>query len=291
MDQAFWLRAIALSCASCSLDSTPDASGMVDMRANAGRGELLSQVMAEAGARAPKGELEWSAEKAAGSPARNDMESAPNSADAGASEPQSAEAMRNAPAMRTLTAAGAAAPVAGAGGKDASQAPKGGAASQPKPPEPSAPAAAGSTGSMPSTRCMPGNYVGTFAGTVQVLSLPVTGITGTVIAELVASKAGDRLAIANSRIDGMANAETSVTAKLVGVVNCTTLELEGGALEEGVLTSPDLFGESGTTTFSGDAAATYSSAPPALKGTWKAAPGNALGGSGSWSIALSQLAQ
>ena len=79
--------------------------------------------------------------------------------------------------------------------------------------------------------------------------------------------------------------------KLVGVVNCTTLELEGGALEDGVLTAPDLFGESGTTTFSGDAAAVYSTTPPALKGTWQAAPGNALSGSGSWSVALSQPAQ
>jgi hypothetical protein len=116
-------------------------------------------------------------------------------------------------------------------------------------------------------------------------------MTGTVVAELVADKAGDTLVIASSRIDGMADEKTTVTAKLMGTVNCATLELEGGALEEGVLTTPGLLGDSSTTTFSGKASATYSSSPSALKGMWQAAPNSALSGSGSWSIALSQTAR
>ena len=140
---------------------------------------------------------------------------------------------------------------------------------------------------MPSPRCTPGDYVGAFAGTVQVLSLPVVGITGTVTAELVANKAGDALVIASSRIEGMADEQTKVTAKLTGTVNCATLELEDGALADGVLTTPGLLGESSTTTFSGKASALYASGPPALKGMWQAAPNSALSGSGSWSVALS----
>lgn len=144
---------------------------------------------------------------------------------------------------------------------------------------------------MASRLCAPGNYVGTFAGTIQVLGLPVNRITGTVIAELVANKAGDSLAIASSRIDGMANQQTSVTAKLMGVVNCKTLELEGGALDDGELSASNLFGESGKMTFRGKAAGTYSSNPATLQGTWQAAPDSALSGSGNWSIALAQTAQ
>ena len=129
--------------------------------------------------------------------------------------------------------------------------------------------------------------MGTFAGTVQILTLPVVGISGTVVAELVANKAGDALVIASSRVEGMADAQTRVSAKLTGTVNCATLALEEGALDDGVLTTPGLLGESSTTTFSGKAEATYSSGPAALKGMWQAAPDSALSGSGSWSVALS----
>jgi hypothetical protein len=171
---------------------------------------------------------------------------------------------------------------------DGARAPMAGAAA-PKAPEPSKAPSAGAT-SPATQRCTPGNYSGTFAGTVQVLTLPVTGITGIVTAELVQNKAGDTLAIASSRVEGMADEKTSITAKLVGVVNCATLELEGGGLTEGVLKGRDLFDQDTSTTFSGSASAMYSSGPPALKGMWQVAPDSALSGSGNWSIALAPAA-
>lgn len=274
---AVWLACVGLWCDACSLDVAPAASGVGDMRGSAGHGEAIVHPAATT-----QRDL-WV-----------EQEPAPvagSAADAGAAEPQGAAVPVMAAALpaNKPAAAGAMAPPPIAGHSDATRMAQAGAA---------APESAGHGGqpaagarSMASPRCVPGNYVGTFGGTVQLIGLPVLGITGTVVAELVANQAGDSLAIASSRIEGMANEQSSVTAKLVGIVNCTTLQLEGGALEHGLLTTPNVLGESSTMTFSGKAEATYSSSPAALQGTWQAAPDSALSGSGSWSIALALAAQ
>jgi hypothetical protein len=280
------LGAFALTCWGCSLDATPDASGSRDVSANAGRGALLASVSADSASPDPPPDTDPpqpTSGKEAGSPAATDR----NTGAAGAQ----AEAMRQgAPSAPKTPTAGTMAMANPRDARDAEQddgahAALAGAAA-PKAPEPGKAASAGAT-SQATQRCAPGNYSGTFAGTVQVLTLPVTGITGIVTAELVQNKAGDTLAIASSRVEGMADEKTSITAKLVGVVNCATLELEGGGLTEGVLKGRDLFNQDTSMMFSGSASAMYSSGPPALKGMWQAAPDSALSGSGTWSIALS----
>lgn len=115
----------------------------------------------------------------------------------------------------------------------------------------------------PAVACLPGSYRGEINGEITS-SFSRERIAGTIEIDLVG--AGDTLEVASGTIRGTDQDGNALTAKVTGFLDCRTQRLEQGALSDGLYTRPSSLVS--TIHFAGDVAATYSSQPAALQGTW-----------------------
>lgn len=142
------------------------------------------------------------------------------------------------------------------------------------------------------SRCIPGRYVGAFAGEISaLLGLIRLDITGTISLEIAATANGDQLQIKNGKLMGTDQDGNPLTALVSGTLNCATLKLENGRITEGAYNrvDPIFGGPPSTTNFSGTATATYNPTqnPPSAQGKWEVKNSDeSRGGSGSWTATL-----
>jgi len=151
-------------------------------------------------------------------------------------------------------------------------------AGAPAPPAPAAGQAAGASS------CTPGLYSGIFTGSIQLVGLSLSSVTGTVRAQLeLDTTDNDMLILHEARVQGVDQSNNEVTGQLTGKLRCSTRELQDGRLENG-----DYHGQNANkgTAFSGTTRARYASDPPSATGTWQAAADDlqVLSGQGTWSL-------
>jgi hypothetical protein len=84
-----------------------------------------------------------------------------------------------------------------------------------------------------SAHCKPGLYAGTFSGSIQLVGLSLSTVTGTVRAQLTPDSSGGRLDLHDGRVMGLDQDGNRLTVNLTGSVNCQTDQLENGKLESG----------------------------------------------------------
>jgi hypothetical protein len=151
-------------------------------------------------------------------------------------------------------------------------------ASKPDAQMPSAPDAATTQSS-----CQPGLYAGTFSGSIQLIGLSLSTVTGTVRAQLVLDASGTQLDLHDGRVMGLDQDGNRLTSDLTGTVNCQTEQLENGKLANGIFHN---VGSDSDTAFIGTAQATHASDPHSLVGTFAVEAPDTLviGGRGTWSL-------
>lgn len=115
----------------------------------------------------------------------------------------------------------------------------------------------------PAPSCLPGSYRGELTGEITS-SFSRERVTGTIALELVGS--GDTLQVASGTIRGTDQDGNAISANVAGSLDCTSLQLSQGALSEGLYSRRGSLVS--TIRFTGGVAATYSSQPAALQGTW-----------------------
>jgi hypothetical protein len=135
-------------------------------------------------------------------------------------------------------------------------------------------------------RCRPGTYTGVFNGSIQLASLPVNSVTGTVRAELARVGMTENLVIQSAHVSGVDQNGNDLTVDLAGTVDCATLQLVDGRVEHGNYHPHD---GTSDTMFTGEASGMYSLDPPALVGTWDCDVDDVglVGGQGTWTITFS----
>jgi hypothetical protein len=141
--------------------------------------------------------------------------------------------------------------------------------------------------STPPVRCKPGVYTGTFSGSIQLIGLSLSSVTGTVRADLVSDATAEHLDFHDGHVVGVDQDGNRLTCGLAGRVNCADFQLEEGRLEAGIFHNLD---SNSDTAFIGSAQAMYSQQPHSVVGTWQveAKDSSLLGGRGTWSLILSQ---
>lgn len=145
---------------------------------------------------------------------------------------------------------------------------------------------AGSVAPEPDPHCKEGLYAGTFSGSIQLIGLALSTVTGTVRTELMLNPAGTYLEIRNARVVGVDQDGNSLTVDLSGNINCASDQLEDGVLANGVFHN---VASNTDTVFTGTAQAMYSEDPHSVVGTWTVqAEGLVplLTGRGTWSLIL-----
>jgi hypothetical protein len=134
-----------------------------------------------------------------------------------------------------------------------------------------------------STHCKAGVYAGTFTGSIQVVGLSLSSVTGTVRAKLVYDSAKNTLDVHEGRVMGVDQDGNRLTCDLSGSINCGNDELEAGKLDHGIFHNV----ESDTdTAFVGTLQGTYAQDPHSVVGTWRveAQDTSLLGGRGTWTL-------
>jgi hypothetical protein len=134
--------------------------------------------------------------------------------------------------------------------------------------------------------CMPGEYAGTFTGSVEVIGVSLSSVSGVVRAVLTLDASRQRLQMESGLVAGVDQSGNSVAVDLSGSINCATNQVEGGRLDNGVI---HIRSSDTDISFIGTVQAAYSADPYSLVGTWTIeAPGTAslLTGQGTWSLAL-----
>lgn len=128
------------------------------------------------------------------------------------------------------------------------------------------------------TLCVAGTYVGTFEGSVTFLQGSLSGINGTIRAELVLDPSGDYLRIRQGSVTGVNDQGVKMNAGWTGALSCETGELEGAELHDGTWDNGSRF--------SGTLAGTYSTSTSSLSGTWQVRSDEFVwaGGNGTWSM-------
>jgi hypothetical protein len=137
-----------------------------------------------------------------------------------------------------------------------------------------------------SSRCKPGVYSGTFNGSIQLIGLSLSTVTGTVRTELKSDDANAHLALRDARVVGVDQDGNPLTVELSGVINCESLQLEDGRLERGNLHNNN---SDTDTAFTGKAQAMYSQDPHSVVGNWTVEATDTaalLTGKGTWSLIL-----
>lgn len=119
--------------------------------------------------------------------------------------------------------------------------------------------------------CIAGTYVGTFSGNISALYVVNLPIAGQISIGVSTSSSTAELVIENGSITGQDQDGNPITAVVEGTLNCTTRQLEGGALKNGRYTRTTL---NQTIEFEGSVAATYYPGDvPRVTGTWKTTGG------------------
>jgi hypothetical protein len=136
-------------------------------------------------------------------------------------------------------------------------------------------------------RCKPGVYTGTFSGSIQVIGLSLSTVTGTVRAKLERDASGEHLVIRDGRVSGVDQDGNMLACGLSGTIGCEDQQLVDGRLEDGNFHN---VGSDSDTAFAGAVQAMYSDEPHSLVGTWtvEATDTSLLGGRGTWSLIFSQ---
>jgi hypothetical protein len=135
--------------------------------------------------------------------------------------------------------------------------------------------------------CKPGVYAGTFSGSIQVIGLSLSSVTGTVRAELALDASGEHLAIDDARVVGVDQNGNSLTVDLSGRINCASERLEDGRLENGTFRNAS---SNTGIAFTGTTQGMYAEDPHSVVGTWSGEATDAaslLTGQGTWSLTLS----
>lgn len=133
--------------------------------------------------------------------------------------------------------------------------------------------------------CQPGAYTGAFSGSVRLNDQQITNVFGALRAELVLDPAGNSLLLRNARVSGRVQDEIRMTASLSGRIDCTSLRLEDGLLEEGRV----YLGNSRSSfDFSGTLDGAYTPDPAAASGTWSGQSDDIerVAAEGTWSLRL-----
>jgi hypothetical protein len=135
------------------------------------------------------------------------------------------------------------------------------------------PASEADAGEPPSPKpaCVAGTYVGTFSGNISALYVVNLPIAGEISIDVGTSSSTAMLVIENGSITGQDQDGNPITADVEGTLNCTTRQLEGGALKNGKYERTTL---NQTVEFEGSVAATYYPGDvPRVTGTWKTTGG------------------
>ncbi|HET8935002.1 MAG TPA: hypothetical protein VFN67_16250 [Polyangiales bacterium] len=260
---------LLLSGAGCSFDSAPETSGRTDPAMGAGwkPNEGASGSKADAATDASSARSEGAGGTAgsstrttrppaannAGAPARpNQGQSDPDDLDAGRPS-QPAEPRRDAGRPTTTK--------------------------PPEPQQPQQPIDASTT----SSRCRPGVYTGTFTGSLQLIGVTLSPVTGTVRAMLELNETGGHLELRNGHVAGVDQDGNRLTCDISGRVNCDNLVLEDGLLEAGIFHN---VGSDSDTAFMGSVEAMYSQEPHSLVGTFQveAIDSSLFTGRGTWNV-------
>jgi hypothetical protein len=143
------------------------------------------------------------------------------------------------------------------------------------------------TTSTSTLRCRPGVYTGTFSGSLQLIGLSLSPVTGTVRAELVADATAEHLDLHDGHVVGVDQDGNRLTCALVGRINCADFQFVEGRLEDGKFHNLD---SNSDTAFTGSAQAMYSQEPHSVIGTWQveATDTSLLGGRGTWTLVFSE---
>ena len=134
-----------------------------------------------------------------------------------------------------------------------------------------------------SARCKGGAYTGTFSGSIQLIGLSLSSVTGVVRADLTLDASGEHLDMHDGSVMGVDQDGNRLTVNLTGRVNCKTDQLENGKLENGNFHN---VGSDSDTAFIGSAEATYSRDPHSVVGTFsvEATDTSLLTGRGTWTL-------
>jgi hypothetical protein len=134
-----------------------------------------------------------------------------------------------------------------------------------------------------SGHCKGGAYTGTFSGSIQLIGLSLSSVTGVVRADLMLNASGEHLDMHDGSVMGVDQDGNRLTVNLSGSVNCKTDQLENGKLENGNFHN---LGSAGDTAFMGSAEATYSRDPHSVVGTFSVAATDSslLTGRGTWTL-------
>lgn len=138
----------------------------------------------------------------------------------------------------------------------------------------------------PDPHCKEGIYAGTFSGSIQLIGLSLSTVTGTVRTELMLNPAGTYLEIRDARVVGVDQDGNTLTVDLSGNINCMSNALEDGTLANGVFHN---VASNSDTLFTGEAQAMYSEDPHSVVGTFTViAEGLVplLTGRGTWSLII-----
>jgi len=127
--------------------------------------------------------------------------------------------------------------------------------------------------------CLAGIYKGGFEGEISALLGAIRiDVAGEMTIEVELSGSGDRLTIRSGVLQGTDTSadKNPLFARIAGTLNCATKKLENGVISDGTYNRVDPIwgGPPTTTTFSGTAAGSYSTSPPAAYGTWMVKNGN-----------------
>lgn len=136
--------------------------------------------------------------------------------------------------------------------------------------------------------CREGVYAGTFSGSIQLIGLSLSSVTGTVRAELMRNQAGTYLEMRDASVMGVDQDGNSLTVKLSGNISCTTKEFVDGTLTDGVFHNVN---NDSDTPFTGTADGTYSEDPHSVIGTFTVQANDfpaLLTGRGTWNVIFSE---
>lgn len=138
----------------------------------------------------------------------------------------------------------------------------------------------------PEPHCKEGVYAGTFSGSIQLIGLSLSTVTGTVRTELMLNPAGTYLELRDARVVGVDQDGNTLTVDLSGNINCMSNALEDGTLANGVFHN---VASNSDTLFTGEAQAMYSDAPHSVVGSFTVTAEGLvplLTGRGTWSLII-----
>jgi hypothetical protein len=266
---------LLLASAGCSFDSAPETSMRTDPAAKAGWKPNDGAAGASSDAAASDQKSDRSAGGSSGAAASRTETMRPASANTAGAAARPNQGRKDPDELD----AGPANPPAEQPPRDA------GKPTTTQPPEPQQPQPTPDA-STPKSRCKPGLYTGTFTGSLQLIGLSLSPVTGTVRARMELNATGGHLELREGKVAGVDQDGNRLTCGISGRVNCDNFVLEEGLLEDGNF--HNVAGDSDTA-FQGSVEAMYSEDPYSLVGTFQveANDSSLFTGRGTWNLVLS----